>query len=117
MLLIRLVNFNCLQKPLIFQGKKQILQEKVNDVLEAYGFLNTFLEESKWVAGEEVTIADFSIYETATSLNVIVPIDKDKYPNVLRWIGQVNELPRTEVCKQGFLDFGRLVKTKLEDGN
>lgn len=83
-------------------------------MLEAYGFLNTFLEETKWAAGDEVTIADFNIYESVTSLNVIIPIDKSKYPNVLRWIGQINALPRTEVCKQGFLDFESLVKRKLE---
>lgn len=114
-LLYSYLNFTCLQKPLVFHGQNQIPEEKINNVVEAYGFLNTFLDGSKWVAGDEVTIADFNIFETVRSLNVVVPIDNNKYSNILRWIEQVNELPATEVGKQGFLDFESLLKKRLEE--
>lgn len=98
----------------MFHGQNQIPQEKINDVIEAYGFVNTFLDGSKWIAGDQVTIADFSIFETVRSLNLIVSIDNDKYPNILRWLGQVNELPETQVVKEGFLNLERMIKKSLE---
>lgn len=61
-----------------------------------------------------MTIADFSIYETVISLDIIIPIDKTKYPYVFRWTQEVNELPKTVVYKQGFLEFKTIVTTLLK---
>lgn len=60
--------------------------EKFKKMEEAFDFLNTFLEGSKYTAGNEVTIADFSILATVSSyVDGGANFSLEKYPNVQRW--------------------------------
>jgi len=78
----------------VFSGKmKEIPQDKVAEIKEAYGYLEKFLERQQWIAGDCLTIADFSCVTSVTSLNVIVPLDSEIYPNVTNWIKRAQELP------------------------
>lgn len=60
--------------------------EKYKKMVEAFDFLEKFLEGSKFAAGEELTIADFTLMTTVSSM-----VDGGaywclkKYPNVQRW--------------------------------
>lgn len=40
---------------------KEVAQCKINSVLEAYEFMERFASDEKWIAGETLTIADFSL--------------------------------------------------------
>lgn len=82
------------QIPLIKQGLKDITQEALKVVDETYGYLNTFLEATKWIAADQLTIADFSIFTMLTTLELYVPVNKDKFTNVIRWTEQIRALPK-----------------------
>lgn len=79
--------------PLIKQGLKEVTQDALKVVNETYGYLNTFLEATKWIAADQMTIADFSIFTMLTNLELYVPIDKEKFSNVARWMDQILALP------------------------
>ncbi|KAF2901364.1 hypothetical protein ILUMI_04822 [Ignelater luminosus] len=64
----------------------------VKEINEAYQFLEKFLESHQWIAGDNVTIADFSLVTTITSLNYHVKIDPEFYPNVTGWVKKAQEL-------------------------
>jgi len=51
---------------------------------DAVGFLDKFLENSTYVAGETLTLADISLVATVSTLDVAA-FDLSKYPNVTKW--------------------------------
>jgi glutathione S-transferase len=58
--------------------------EKFKKMEEAFGFLNTFMEGTKYSAGDHVTVADISLVATVSSYEV-AGFDFKKYANVARW--------------------------------
>ncbi|XP_055859092.1 glutathione S-transferase 1-like [Episyrphus balteatus] len=74
---------------------KNVPQEKIDAVHQAFDFLETFLEHD-YLAGDSLTIADFSAVSTATSFDLLAPIDSAKYPKVVAWINRISKLPYYE---------------------
>lgn len=58
------------QRPVLFEGVKNISQAKRDVLNAAFGFLETFLNGNKYVAGDDVTIADLSIYASIATIVV-----------------------------------------------
>jgi len=50
------------------------------------------LEKTKWLAGNEVTIADIAV-ASPIHLHKAQRVPIDKYPSLKRWMGQVEQLP------------------------
>jgi glutathione S-transferase len=96
--------------PLFYRKSKEVPQETANQVLEAYRFLEAFLEKNKWMAGGEVTIADFSLAASVTSLDVLVPVDSLLFPKVTAWIQRFQELSYAKVNEPGLNDLKEVVK-------
>lgn len=59
-------------------SKSSIAQNHIDDIEEALGYLEKFLNGNLWVAGDTITIADLCCLATATSINEIMPIDPQK---------------------------------------
>lgn len=100
--------------PVLHLGETKITQEKRDNLTEAFGFLNTFLNETKYVAGNDVTIADLAIYASVTSI-VNVGADLTKYPNIQKWLDNCKSLPGAEENAVGAKFFGERVTSRLED--
>lgn len=45
---------------------------------EAYGFLEAFLSYTKYLAGNDMTIADIAAYTTTSSLGFLLELDGQK---------------------------------------
>jgi glutathione S-transferase len=95
---------------LFYRKSKEVPQETANQVLEAYRFLEAFLEKNKWMAGGEVTIADFSLAASVTSLDVLVPVDSLLFPKVTAWIQRFQALSYAKVNEPGLNDLKEVVK-------
>lgn len=65
----------------------------IQEISEAYHVLEKFLEGHQWIAGDHVTIADFSLVPTITCLDYHVKIDPKVYPNVTGWLKRAQTLP------------------------
>ena len=70
-----------------------VSDEVKGKIHDAYGFLELFLSNSSFLAGDLLTIADFSCISTMSSLNLFEPVDSSKYPKVSAWIARLEELP------------------------
>jgi glutathione S-transferase len=102
-----------LQRP-ILHGEKNCIDQKDKDgVFEAYGFLEAFLDGKKWVAGDAVSIADYSLISSVNSLNALIPIDPKKYPRVSAWFKRCEELPEYEANRMGLEGFTTYFENKL----
>ncbi|XP_016958514.1 glutathione S-transferase 1-like [Drosophila biarmipes] len=97
-------------KPL-FTGQTTIPKERYDAIIEIYDFLETFLGDNDYIAGGQLTIADFSIVSTVTSLEAIVELDAAKYPKVSAWIKRLQKLPYYEEANgNGARTFGDIIK-------
>nr|AIH07587.1 glutathione S-transferase epsilon 12 [Spodoptera litura] len=102
-------------EPVLFCGEKSFRQENLDKIKKAYEFLENFLTSSSpWLAGDKVTLADICCVSTVSSMDVVLPIDADSYPNLASW---------KDLCSQqqfyvagnipGLEQFQELVKFKL----
>lgn len=61
--------------------------EKLKKMEEAVGFFDSFLEGTKYAAGDDITIADYSII-AGIAMFATIGFDYARYKNVTRWYEQ-----------------------------
>ncbi|XP_037929867.1 glutathione S-transferase 1-like [Teleopsis dalmanni] len=79
--------------PLLFLNETKIPQSKIDNVINVYKLLETFLQNHPYVAGDQLTIADFSLISTISSAVGILEIKESEYPKVSAWIKRMEKLP------------------------
>ncbi|XP_037896221.1 uncharacterized protein LOC119641553 [Glossina fuscipes] len=79
--------------PLFFKNETKIPRSKIDAIVDVYNFLELFLKNGPYMAGSHLTIADFSIVSTATSLVNFVEVDAGKYPKLAAWLKRMETLP------------------------
>lgn len=102
-----------------FQGKAEVAEITMNRATEALSFLNTFLEKSKYLAGDKLTIADISCVSVPLTFQRLIPDAYNKFDNVKAWVDRLrNDLPfldEIHVEKLNILEkffFGKLEANK-----
>lgn len=80
-------------KKVLFLGQTQVPHERIEAIVEAYDFLEAFLKEHDYVAGDQLTIADFSLISSISSMVAYVQIDPLKYAKITAWMNRMQELP------------------------
>lgn len=88
--------------PAIFQNQP-FNEELFKKLEEAFEFLEIYLGQGAYVAGDKLTVADFCVLATVTTMKEAAGIDFSKYPNIERWYAQLSEevSGHDEVCVQG----------------
>ncbi|XP_013101403.2 glutathione S-transferase 2-like [Stomoxys calcitrans] len=90
-------------------GKKPADAELLKKVENALEFLNIFLAESKYVAGDTMTLADLSILATAVTMEV-ASIDLSKFEHVNRWYKELRDTaPAAEENVAGSLGYKKFM--------
>ncbi|XP_049531893.1 glutathione S-transferase D5-like [Anopheles darlingi] len=87
-------------QPILIGGEGK--PEDFKKVQEAVNVLERFLNESRWLAGEHLTVADFTTAVTVAALDGTLNFDFISYPNVLRWYEQCKRelIGYTEITKE-----------------
>ncbi|KAL9919038.1 glutathione S-transferase 1-like [Glossina fuscipes fuscipes] len=98
----------------IFSGNDtNIPRSKINAILKIYDLLEVFLKSAPYIAGSNVTIADFSIVSTVTTLLAFIDIDVSKYPKLSTWLKRMESLPHYhETNGIGALRFVNYIKSR-----
>lgn len=101
--------------PLFHQNVIDIPKEKFEQIRNAYTLLETFLTKSTYMAGENLTIADFSIVSTVSLLSAtFVAIDSNKWPKLAEWLKRLEALPYyAEISDAALKEYAELVHSKL----
>lgn len=74
--------------------------------------LETILKKRTFVAGDQMTIADFSIVATLSTAEIYLPIDVEKYPKINAWYQKMKALPYYNINEKG-VEMFKSVFTKL----
>ncbi|XP_072396616.1 glutathione S-transferase 1-1-like [Diabrotica undecimpunctata] len=94
-------------------SKKKISEDIATEEVKALQFLEAFLTNSKYVAGDELTIADFSIWATLSNSLNLVPIEETKFPRITEWMEFMNQNPYKEINEPGAATFKKLINGVL----
>ncbi|XP_060824541.1 glutathione S-transferase 1-1-like [Bombus pascuorum] len=101
--------------PVALHGAHSLNEEDVQAVEKSCELLNTYLENSEFVAGDTLTIADFAIHTTICIL-LCFDFDIGRYDNVAAWYNRCKQL----LDKFGFEDVhapGTKMFTELYQAN
>ncbi|KAF5279727.1 hypothetical protein FQA39_LY05417 [Lamprigera yunnana] len=99
---------------LLVRNKVETLpQFFIEQTNESFEILNRLLTNSKWAAGDDLTIADFSLISTITSIDIFIPIDLKKYANIDKWMNRVKHLPYYDANQKGLNGFQQYVNESL----
>ncbi|KAL3277733.1 hypothetical protein HHI36_013073 [Cryptolaemus montrouzieri] len=101
----------------VFFENVQPSTEKAKKFEERLQQLNDFLENETWVAGKDLTIADFCIVSIVSTAEAIM-FHVNKYPNVSTWYKRAKEAMAPfgyeEIMQDGSDKFGNAFKEKLK---
>ena len=80
-------------RPILREGEKSISQDKSDNILAAYDFLESFLEGHDYMAGDSLTIADLCLVASLSSISGLIPITQNKYERLSKWLHRMQQLP------------------------
>ncbi|XP_017038679.1 glutathione S-transferase 1 [Drosophila ficusphila] len=102
-----------LTRPVLFNGESTLPRNQVDHINQIYDFLETFLDDHDYLAGDHLTIADFSIVSTITSIGVFLEMDPARYPRIAAWLERLKELPYYEEANgNGATQYVDLLRSK-----
>lgn len=105
-----------LYEPVLYNGSPDCPMDKIAYVQAVYDIIEGFLKNSTYLAGSDLTIADFSCASTVTSGNDACPIDPSKYPKLVAWLDCLNAIPYfDEVNNKGAAEVKEVFKNKLAE--
>ncbi|KAH8407566.1 hypothetical protein KR222_007011, partial [Zaprionus bogoriensis] len=96
----------------LFKGVTVVPKERLDAIHEAFGFVEAFLKDHDYVAGDQLTIADFSVISSISSVVAYVEIDPAKYPKLSAWVKRLEQLPYYSENSEGAQLFVANVKSK-----
>lgn len=88
---------------------------KVRDsLIETVNIVDKTLENSKWIAGDNLTIADFSLVTSIAGM-VTLGYDLSKHANLARWYKQVEGFKGFEDTIKGAQTVEKYLKAKFSE--
>nr|WET52665.1 glutathione S-transferase [Phaedon brassicae]WET52790.1 glutathione S-transferase [Phaedon brassicae] len=99
----------------LFEGAKEIPQKLLDQLFEAIHMVEKFLQKTKYVAGDHVTIADFSFVTSITSWAPYLPVPLKEFPKITAWLKKMKELPYYSENQIGLDQFLQMVKTRIQN--
>ena len=87
--------------PGYFGIESEIPQKKIDEMLRGYQTIEDFLKGNKYLTGDSLTLCDLFLWCNMESLNQVIPIDEEKFPNFFGWLNKMREEPTYNVNREG----------------
>nr|AIZ46902.1 glutathione S-transferase epsilon 9 [Cnaphalocrocis medinalis] len=79
--------------PLLLRGVDTSSPQRLQDIEEAYGAADGFLQRSRFLALDHLTLADLAVGATAAATSLILQPDPNKFPRFVEWMNELQEIP------------------------
>ncbi|KAH8400714.1 hypothetical protein KR009_000531, partial [Drosophila setifemur] len=79
--------------PVFYKNETEVPRSKIDAIYEAYDFLEVFLGNQTYLCGPGITIADYSMVSSVSSLVGLAAIDTKRYPKLNRWLERMAGQP------------------------
>ncbi|XP_062129508.1 glutathione S-transferase 1-like [Drosophila sulfurigaster albostrigata] len=70
-----------------------VTKDRIDAIVEVYNLMEAFLKDHDYIAGDTLTIADFSLISPISSLVGYVKIDAAKFAKLTAWVKRMEKLP------------------------
>ncbi|XP_020814563.1 glutathione S-transferase 1 [Drosophila serrata] len=97
----------------IYGGEGEFNQRSLTLCHNAYADLEHFLENGVFVVGNELSVADVSIHTSLVTLDLLIPVEREKYPQIRAWLERMEKLlpENEEINLQG----ARALQTRIQN--
>ncbi|XP_029709235.1 glutathione S-transferase 1-like [Aedes albopictus] len=82
----------------------QVPQDRVEYALQAVDQLEALLRDGPYLAGDHVTLADVSCVTSFSFLDVMLPVERAKYPKVYGWYERMKRIQGYDEINQTAVD-------------
>ncbi|CRK93117.1 CLUMA_CG006540, isoform A [Clunio marinus] len=89
----------------IFHGKAEIPQYKIEGIHRGYKVLEKYLEKTKNIASDDLTLADLCLFAWMESIVQVIPVSPNVYPKLTLWLKQMRKLPYYREANQAGADY------------
>ncbi|XP_016971256.2 glutathione S-transferase 1 [Drosophila rhopaloa] len=76
----------------IYGGEGEFNPRSLTLCHNAYADLEHFLQKGSFVVGNELSVADVSIHTTLVTLDLLIPVEREKYPQTKAWMERMEKL-------------------------
>ncbi|XP_017044633.1 glutathione S-transferase 1 [Drosophila ficusphila] len=76
----------------IYGGEGEFNPRSLTLCHNAYADLEHFLQNGTFVVGNELSVADVSIHTTLVTLDLLIPVEQKKYPQITTWMDRMGKL-------------------------
>ncbi|KAL7016075.1 hypothetical protein ACKWTF_016796 [Chironomus riparius] len=88
--------------PLCDGREKTISQDKIDRVIRGYRSVeNFFVDDNEYIAAPVMTLADFSMWTTLSTLNYLIPINSEQFPKLTKYLKMLEAHPSYEINREG----------------
>lgn len=78
------------------QGKSELPQDKVEAIHRGYRVLENYLTKTLFLASDNMTVADLSVFAWMESITQVVFASEKDYPRITSWLAVLRKLPYYE---------------------
>lgn len=75
------------------KGAFEYPHEAIEEIHEAYNFMEAFLKDDPFLIGNHMTLADLCCLATVSTAQIAAPISSIRYPRLHDWFQRLTELP------------------------
>ncbi|XP_075981740.1 glutathione S-transferase 1-like [Anticarsia gemmatalis] len=102
--------FRAAAYPILYENCNFIMPQQIIEIECAYADLESMLLGRNWFGGSWASLSDIVFASTVSTLNILVPIDKQKFPRLSSWLHRVSdELFFVTANKKGLTEFSRRI--------
>ncbi|XP_072942790.1 glutathione S-transferase 1-like isoform X2 [Epargyreus clarus] len=96
--------------PILYENCRFVMPQQLCDIESAYMDLESMLCGRTWFGGSWITLADVALTATVSTMNVLVPIDKKRYPRLSTWLFRMSdEMFYVTANKKGLEEFTKRI--------
>ncbi|KAG6455957.1 hypothetical protein O3G_MSEX009484 [Manduca sexta] len=107
--------FQAAAYPILYENCNFVLPQQIYDIESAYKDLESMLISKQWFTGCWPTLGDIALCSTLSTLDVLVPIDKTRYPLLSSWLYRMSEEGfYLTANKKGLGEFSRRIGELLQ---
>lgn len=86
------------------QGKSEVPQDKIDAIHRGYRVLEKYLEGTKFLASDNMTLADLCVFAWMESIAQVVKVSEKDYPKITFWLNNLRKLPYYEEANKAGAD-------------